>query len=135
MSQQVTQPSFLFLAQQSTSPLTSSVSCENNGTKPTCITLSKQKRADTQRAHEAARFHLQASQLRRNALTNSKSHGPRYKPSDSVGLHSSVTLRDSFQSFHPQGEVHSQLYSVSTTLIMKSETQRTKKRPSFIMTV
>ena len=51
----------------------------------------QQKRVDMQRAHEAARFHLQAGQLRRNVLYNSKTHGPRYKPGDNVWLHSSVT--------------------------------------------
>ena len=50
----------------------------------------QQKRVDMQRAHEAARFHLQAAQQRRNALCNSKLHGPRYKPGDNVWLHSSV---------------------------------------------
>ena len=36
----------------------------------------QQKRADMQRAHEAARLHLLVAQLRRNALYNSKLHGP-----------------------------------------------------------
>ena len=44
-----------------------------------------------QRAHKAACLHLQAAQLRRNALYNSKTDGTRYKPSDNVRLHSSVT--------------------------------------------
>ena len=48
----------------------------------------QQKRVDMQRAHEATRLHLQAAQLRRNALYNSKLHGPRYKPGDNVWLHS-----------------------------------------------
>ena len=50
----------------------------------------QQKRVDMQRAHEVARLHRQAAQLRRNALYNSKLHGPRYKPGDNVWLHSSV---------------------------------------------
>ena len=49
------------------------------------------KRADTQRAEEAARLQLQASQLRRSALYISKTHDPRYKPGNSVWLRSSVT--------------------------------------------
>ena len=44
----------------------------------------QQKRVDMQRAHEAVRFHLQAAQQRRNALNNSKLHGPRHKPGDNV---------------------------------------------------
>ena len=50
----------------------------------------QQKRVDMQRAHETARLHLQAAQLRRKALYNSKLHGPRIKPGDNVWLHSSV---------------------------------------------
>ena len=50
----------------------------------------QQKRVDMQRAHEAARFHLQTAQQRRNTLYNSKLHGPRYKPGVNVCLHSSV---------------------------------------------
>ena len=50
----------------------------------------QQKHVDMQRAHEVARLHIQAAQLRRNALYNSKLHGPRYKPGDNVWLHSSV---------------------------------------------
>ena len=51
----------------------------------------QQKLVDMQRAHEAARVHLQAAQQQRNALYNSKMHGPRCKPGDNVWLHSSVT--------------------------------------------
>ena len=50
----------------------------------------QQKRVDMQRAHEAARFHHQAAQQRRNDLYNSKLHGPRYKPGDNVWLQNSV---------------------------------------------
>ena len=50
----------------------------------------QQKRVDKQQAHEAARFHLQAAQQRRNALYNSKLHGARYNLGDNVWLHSSV---------------------------------------------
>ena len=53
----------------------------------------KQKRADMQRAHEAARFHLQAAQLRRNALYFSKTHSHRYKPGDSVWLPTSINSK------------------------------------------
>ena len=63
----------------------------------------QQKRVDMQRAHEAASFHLQAAQQRRNALYNSKLHGPRYKPGDNVWLHSSVT---------PKGLIESQTFIV-----------------------
>ena len=44
----------------------------------------QQKRVDMQKAHEAARCHLQVTQLRRYALYISKTHGQRYKPVDSV---------------------------------------------------
>ena len=53
----------------------------------------QQKRVDMQRAHEAARFHHQAAQQRRNALNNCILHGPRYNPGDNVWLHSSVIPR------------------------------------------
>ena len=36
----------------------------------------QQKCVDMQRAHEAARFHLQAAKQRRNGLYDSKLHGP-----------------------------------------------------------
>ena len=50
----------------------------------------QQKCIDMQHTHEAARLHLQAAQLRRNALYISKTHGPRYEPGDIFWLHSSV---------------------------------------------
>ena len=51
----------------------------------------RQKRANMPRAHEAARLHLQAVQLRCNALYISNAHAARYKEGDNVWLHSSVT--------------------------------------------
>ena len=54
----------------------------------------QKKLVNMQRAHETARLHLQAAELRRNALYNSKLHGPRCKPGDNVWLHSSVTPKE-----------------------------------------
>ena len=53
----------------------------------------QQKRVDMQRAPEAVGLYLHAAHLRRDALNGSKRHGPRYKPGDSVWLHSSVTTK------------------------------------------
>ena len=94
----------------------------------------QQKRVGMQRAHEAARIHLQAAQLRRNALYNSKLLGP--KPGGNVWLHSSVTPKGlSPKLLSLSKGPYKKLYSALTTLHIKSKTQLTKKRPSFIMTV
>ena len=53
----------------------------------------QQKRLVMQRTHEALCLHLQAAQLRRNALYNSERHGPGDAPGDSVWFHSSVTQK------------------------------------------
>ena len=54
----------------------------------------QQKSANMQRARDTAHLHLQVSQMRRSAVYNSKTHGPRYKPGDKVWLHNSVTPKE-----------------------------------------
>ena len=91
MNQDVTHPNFLFLARKLTYPFDFQYPLTEQPNKTDVRQFFQQKRVDMQRAHEAARLHLQAAQLRCNALCNSKTHGPRYKPGDNVSLIASLT--------------------------------------------
>ena len=83
-------PQFLVFGEEINLPIDIQYPSPEQPNKTDVHQFVQQKRVDMQRAHEAARIHLQAAQLRRNALYNSKFHGPRYKPGDNVWLHSSV---------------------------------------------
>ena len=83
-------PQFLVFGEEINLPIDFQYPSPEQPNKTDVHQFVQQKRIDMQRAHEAARLHLQAAQLRRNALYNSKLHGPRYKPDDNVWLHSSV---------------------------------------------
>ena len=83
-------PQFLVFGEEKNLPIDFQYPSPEQPNKTDVHQFVQQKRVDMQRAHEAARFHLQTAQLRRNALYNSKLHGPRYKPGDNVWLHSSV---------------------------------------------
>ena len=134
MNRQVTHP-FLVFGEKINFPIDIQYTSPEQPNKNDVHQFVQQKHIDMQLAHEAAHLHLQAAQLRRNPLYRSKLLGPRYKPGDNLWLHRSVTPKDWVPNFHPPGKVPINFYSVSTTLHIKSKTKRTKKRPSFIMTV
>ena len=81
----------MFLAKKINLPIDIQYPLPEHPNKTDVHQFVQQKRVDMQRAHKAARIQLQAAQLRRTALYNSKLHGIRYKPGDNVWLHSSVT--------------------------------------------
>ena len=81
---------FLVFGEKITLPIDIQYSSPEQPKKTHVHQFAQQKRADMQKVHEAARFHLQAAPLRRNALYISELQGPRYKPGDNVWLQSSV---------------------------------------------
>ena len=83
-------PEFLVLGKKINLPIDIQIPSPEQPNKTDVHHFVQQKRFDMQRAHKSAHLHLQAAQLRRNALYNSKLHGPRYKPGDHVCLHSPV---------------------------------------------
>ena len=83
-------PQFLVFGEEINLPIENQYPSPEQPNKTDVHQFVQQERVDKQRAHEVARLDLQAAQLRRNVLYNSKLHGPRYKPRDNVWLHSSV---------------------------------------------
>ena len=77
-------PQFLVFGEEINLPIDIQYPSPEQPNKTDVHQFVQQKRVDMQRAHEAARIHLQAAQLRRDALYNCKLHGPRYKPGDNV---------------------------------------------------
>ena len=126
-------PQFFVFGEEINLPIDNQYPSQEHPTRLTCISLSR-KRVDKQQDHEAARLRLQPAQLWGIALYNSKTHGLRYKPDYSVCLPISFAPKETSPKLWFCGKVHSQLYSVLTMLLIKSRTQRTKRRPSFTMT-
>ena len=69
-------PQFLVFGKEIILPLDIQYPSPEQPSKTHVHQFVQQKRVDMQRAHEAARLHLQAAQLRRTALYISKLHGP-----------------------------------------------------------
>ena len=68
MNRQITHPSFLFFGKEINLSIDIQYPSPKQLNKTDVPQFFQQKRVDMQRAHKEARLHLQAAQLRRNAL-------------------------------------------------------------------
>ena len=135
MNRQITHPSFFFLAKILTSPLIFSTLRQNNPTRSLCINLfNKNVLTFNEIAkQQASIFKLLNCEAMFCIILNCMA--PDTSQVTMFGYIVLLPPKDWVPNFHPRAKVSIKFHSVSTTLHIKSKTQLTKRRPSFIMTV
>ena len=134
MSQQVTHLRLLFLVKQSTFPLISSSLRQSNGTRPTCIGLSNKNLQTCTEFTEQHALIFKLLNCSAMLCIILKRMAPDISQVTMFSYRALSPPKDWIPNIHPHGNVHTQFCSGLATSHIKSKTQRSNKRPSFILT-